>query len=147
MEMRVASTWDLVSSGCLDRALSTKSSHIGSVTPIRLVPLLGIRPVEASKVEGKTQASECLGCGTRFLDHSCEEESGISNVNHGFVPWGKELSSTPASPFCEGEGGLCGDSACVCACDFEALKGTSEEWVGGVEGCSKSVRVSLALSC
>ena len=34
--------------------------------------------------------------------------------------------------FWEGGGGLSVDSPCMCACDFETLRGTSDEWVGGV---------------
>ena len=81
----------------------------------------------APEVGGTTLASESLGSETGFSDHACVEKGGIPEMTRECVPGGfKELFSTHASLFWEGEGGSCGDSSCVCACGIEAPKGTLE---------------------
>ena len=101
-------------SGRRDAALFTKSSQRGSLVSGLPTRLPGIRTVVASEVRETAPPSGCLG--SRIVVSECvcvcvEEIMGISNLTLGCVPGGcKELCSTSASPFWEGEGGICVDS-------------------------------------
>ena len=85
IEMIVASTWGLVSLGCLECSLPTKSSQRGSLIPRCHVPLPSIRSVMASEVGGTTTTAECIGFEAGISDCACDERMGFSKLTCKFV--------------------------------------------------------------